>query len=1290
MLNILRWLMKWSWRLLISGFSLLIVVVALLRLVFSSLPWVQQYVTGEVSERLNTDLSFQSVEAQWQGGIPRLSIRGLELQGKEAVNPGFVIDRFDMELNLRNTLRHRKLIFNDLQINGVVINLVQGDGARWHLQGIADIAGSSVGGPKKKSHTPFDWINYQQRVDIRDISLNMKKKQGESSLIWKHLTLSDAEGLKSLTGRLESEEGYVEFNGQGYGTRPSDSQWSLALKAENLDLSEFCILWSGCYNRIGTSLVQIDTQIEYRDGYWQVQGEAGIPYMAYQDIHGRWKTFSGHTNLFLEAQTGQQWQLWLNDFSIHNGSRGEDALYWKKNWYLKGSVEREYSMTVAAETLELDKLKQWILDTDFMPENIVGLMTSLNPKGQLDNIAVQFFPGREIFDFDLSANLKNVSVDNWGGAPLAANVNGTLRTGLLNGYFDLDTENFKLGFPELFRENWTYHTARARIYWDILDDYYILKSDDIAMEAAEGHLKGKLRLDIPLKDPDAPMDMALTVGITEGDARQTPKYLPVYLPMDEGLVEWLDTAIYKADIRAGGFLWNGAIVDSKRSEDSRWGLFFDIGNGKLDYGMGDWPLLEDLSARVFVNDDRVEVVGNEAKSAGATLKNFSAHVPLNDDDLVINVHGRVFADGEAVRYFLTETPVDEYLEGEARSWKLKGDTSAGLKLELPIENMDDFKFSLDASVKDFLFAIPESNISVEHLRGQLSFSTEKGLNARALYGSFLGRPAEYSIQTVMNGSELMYTDINWRSRISVPRLQHWLGLDWLSLLEGETDYEGQLRLTPNALDLNVNSDLKGMEIELPAPLAKLPDHKLPFNLRFLSNGQNPGNYDLTASLGELGQGAVRFTPEFDMDGAAIVLGSEGDIPPVTSNRVVVSGRLPELDVEIWQNRFAGQPGRDNEVALARQLQIDNVQIDQVRYSDYRWQDMKVSLSEDNNAMTLAVDSKNLAGNLVFPVQQDGRYRLNLERLHLPDRPDDQVSDDSYDVLAEVNPALLPDIDVAVKSLKIGDQPMGAVSLSLEQTEDGLKIDNLLTSLAGMKLSGFADWVYTGNEHHSWFQGQLEGGSLGDLNKALGFPELVASEKSLMDINLNWHGSPLNKNFSTMKGGIDIRLKKGRIIDAGNASGALKLFGVLNVDTLRRRMFLDFSDLYSSGISFDELTGVVRFNQGVVTFDKPVVIKGPSSTLRLNGSADANKEELDLTMSVTLPVTSNLPILSVLLGTAPPLAGVIFIADKLVGEQVNELASIHYTIKGSFDEPVVALDENFARRARSQKAPGNNR
>ena len=539
MLQIFKWLMKWSWKLLLSGLSLLVVVMVLLRLAFACLPMLQKYITAEVSERLNTDLSFQEVQADWQYGVPKLSIQGLTLQGKTSDQPGFTIDRFDMELNLRDSLLHRTAVFNSLTIDGVAINLVQDDGARWHLSGVEKIAGSITGRRTSHSWSFLDWINYQKRLDIRDISLNLQQNTGATSLTWKYFVLSDFQGQKNLVGRLESGEGYLDVSGVGHGTRPSNSQWSGSLKAEALDLDKFCFVWSNCNNRFGSTILEADTRIEYRNELWQIKGQFGLPHVAYQDINGHWKTLSGQTRFFMEARLGQQWQLWLNDFSLHNGAKGNDALYWENNWYLSGDLNQEFNITVAAETLDLQKLQQWVINTDVVPTEALELLSSLNPQGNLNNVALRLYPSRKPFDVDLSATLQNVSVDAWDGAPLAANINGQLRTGLFKGYFDLDAENFILGFPELFREVWTYDTAKTRLYWDVADNTYILKSDHITLTAPEGTLNGKLRLDIPLSDPDAPMDMALTVGISDGDARYTPQYLPTYLPMDKDLVGWI-------------------------------------------------------------------------------------------------------------------------------------------------------------------------------------------------------------------------------------------------------------------------------------------------------------------------------------------------------------------------------------------------------------------------------------------------------------------------------------------------------------------------------------------------------------------------------------------------------------------------------------------------------------------------------------------------------------------------------------------------------------------------------
>lgn len=1280
MKHILQWLAKWCWRLLATGLSLLVVLLLLFRLTFSCLPWFQKYITGVLSDQMNTDLKFEQVQADWQQGLPMLSLRGMTLQGKDANTPGFSVNRLDLELNLRESLLRRTVIFSSLVIDGVSINLVEGDGARWHLLGIEDIAGSSTGGyNRKKKLSLLEWINYQSLLDIRDINLNLKKTEGESRLVSKYFMLADFQGQKTIAGRLESEQGFLELRGKGYGTTPDNSQWSARISAKKLDLQNLCILWSGCYSRLGSTVVEADTRIEYRDGLWQLSGELGLPYFAYRDNGGRWQTLSGRTDIFMEARLGHSWQMWLDEFNVHNGSRGSEALYWKNNWYLSGDMSSQYSFTIASSSLDLNKLTRWGVNSDFIPENCSELLSTLNPKGQVDDLAVKIYPGHKPFDFDLSASLKQVSVDAWGGGPVVQNISGQVRMGLLDGYLELDTEQLVLGFPELFRENWVFDTAKARLYWDTVDGVYILKSDDIAVTAPDGNLKGKLRLDIPFDD--RPMDMALTVGMAEGNASATSKFLPVYLPMDEDVVEWLDHGIIGATINEGGFIYNGAIVGGQRFEDSRWGLFFDVADGQIDYGLGEWPEVHDLSARIFVNDDRVEVLGQSAKSAGANLENFVARVPM--DEPVLHLHSRVVADGETVHHFLTETPVDDYLKGQARRWKLGGDVSGKIKLELPFSDMEAFKFELDTRMNKALFAMPEADIEIDHLHGRLTFSTGKGLNSHYLFGSFLGRPSEFQIQTVMNGSALMYTDIGWNSRATVPRLQQWLNLDWLSFLEGETAYEARLRIAPGAMDLSVSSELTGLEIELPAPLAKQPHEQLPLELKLISNVSTGDNFELSAVLGEIGHVSLLLSPDFSMESASMAFGKNSPLLERQDDKVRISGFMPELNLEPWLDRFGGQPGRSDEVQVARQLQIEDLVIGHVRYADYDFKDLEISLSSWLGETILTVDSEKLAGSLWIPTAEKKPYRLVLDRLYLPESEESADNTDAkVDVLAEVNPLLLPDIEMEIKSLRVGEKDLGSISFDLGNTENGVKIDNLRSQLAGLKLTGFADWVYIAGEHHSWFQGRLEGGSIGELNKALGFPELVEAQKSQMDISLNWQGSPLAEDFSTIKGMLDIKLEKGRIIDNGAGSGALKLFGVLNVDTLRRRMFLDFSDLYSSGISFDKMTGVVHFDNGIITFDQPMVIDGPTSKIELNGLVDANKETLDLNMSVTLPVTSNLPILSVLLGTAPPLAGVFFIADKLVGDQVNKLASIHYKITGTFDEPEMKLDEEFARRARN--------
>ena len=1301
-LCLLNSLMKWSWRLLLTGLTILVILVGFGRLMFSALPVLQPELSRFLSDRLNADLQIESMSAKWNDGEPWLSLRGLTLKGKDADVTGFSITQLDMELSLRASLLHWIPVFSSLEINGVNVDLVQGDGAQWALSGIQQVAGSSLHAPEYRKGSALEWLALQKMVDIRNIRLNMRKANGESSDInGQHLTVVTDGDQKDLSARLEVGTGYLEIDGSGIASRGQFAQWQGMAVASDLNAEQLCALWSGCYDDVLMALVQLDTRWRYDHGVWQIQGEVGSPDVTYLDNSGALNHLSGQTHLFMQGERESSWQIWLNELKLENRLHNGIVYQWENSWYLTGGRTEEYTVTVATENLDLDLLKRWVLDTDTLPESLEGLVNTLNPTGQLNDLAIRFYPSRQPFDFDLSARLDNVSVDAWQGAPSGGNVSGQLRMNLLQGYLDLDTRNFQLGFPKLFRETWTFDTAKARLYWDVIDDFYILKSDDLALVGPEGNLKGKLRLDIPLKWHEGDiLDMALTVGMSNGDARYTGKYLPAFMPMDSDLVHWLDTAIRKADISGGGFIYNGALVGDEDGDidpqDSRWGLFFDIQNGELDYAP-DWPVITGLAGQVYVNDDRVEVLGQSAESAGGKLDDIVARVPLEGES-ILRISSHLNASGETLKHFLTQTPINDWMEGEAKKWQLQGELGAGLNLTLPLDDLDSSEVDVRAAVQSFTFAIPEVGVEAKGIAGDLSYSTDRGLTARQLSGQLFDQPAHFRIRSTVQNQQPISTDIDWSGRISVSSLQDWLKLDWLSLLEGETDYRASLSLglVENNTELRINSELLGVEVELPAPVGKAADTPLPLELSLKKKEEHEL---LSVTLEKLGRLDMRMTPEFSPESALITLGGDAShhdrLSPEwpSGNQFLVTGTLPELDLGPWKARFEGQPGKPGEQQLASRIELDNVHLGSLRYGDFNWPDISVSLQQSVQktgadsgrlGMKLAVDGRTLKGNLWIPEQRTAPWALNVDHVHLPE-PSSEASSktsplEAEDSLADVNPATLPNLDVKIGHIQVGSRTPASMGFKLRHAPNGVKIDNITGELSGLSLNGLADWVQVEGEQRSWVQGGLKGTGIRELQKALGFSGFLEAKESRFDASLNWDGSPLGGSVATMKGRIDLLLKKGRLrkVDSGS-SGALKLFGIFNTEALARRMKLDFSDLYSSGISFDQIKGSLNFNRGVITFNSPMVIEGPSSDFKLDGSIDTNTEQLDLSLVVTLPVSSNLPILSVLLGTAPQVAGIIYIADKLVGKQVDQLASIRYRIHGSFDDPKMTLDKLFSNK-----------
>ena len=133
------------------------------------------------------------------------------------------------------------------------------------------------------------------------------------------------------------------------------------------------------------------------------------------------------------------------------------------------------------------------------------------------------------------------------------------------------------------------------------------------------------------------------------------------------------------------------------------------------------------------------------------------------------------------------------------------------------------------------------------------------------------------------------------------------------------------------------------------------------------------------------------------------------------------------------------------------------------------------------------------------------------------------------------------------------------------------------------------------------------------------------------------------------------------------------------NSIGRRLRLDFSDLFSKGTAYDTLDGGLYVDNGVLHSEQPVVLEGPGVKIQSDGSLNLRTNEVDMGMLVTLPVTNNLPLAALIAG-APQIGGVLFLADKILGDKVARFASVKYKISGDWQQPTVEFDRAFDNKA----------
>ena len=945
---------------------------------------------------------------------------------------------------------------------------------------------------------------------------------------------------------------------------------------------------------------------------------------------------------------------------------------WETRLQLKQTSARGKSdelWHLQADRLDLTPLTPFLNALGPLPEGVATAVERLKVTGGLRNVLIDFRPNAtDNSKFSFAANLDRVGFDTYHGAPAARNVSGSISGDLGQGELRMDSKDFSLHLDPIFAKPWQYIQANARLTWKLDKEGFTLIAPYLKVLGEEGKIAGDflIRLHFDHTQEDY---MDLRVGLVDGDGKYTAKYLPEVL--SPALDEWLRTAILKGAVDEGFFQYQGSLNHGAADTARSISLFFKVHDAELAFQPG-WPHVSKVSGDVFIEDSGVRILASKGQLLDTQVRDIYVNIPhvpagKNSHLFLDGAFSGVLGDGLKI---LQTAPI-----GTAETfagWEGEGELQGKLKLDIPLAKGEQPQILVDFKTAKARLKLRDPALELTQLKGDFRFDSAKGLSGQNISARAFDKPV--SAQIFADGSAgNLKTRVTASGQVEVKKLTDWLSVTQPLPVSGLIPYQLQLNIGGPDSQLLVSSNLKGVAVDLPAPFGMTADTGRDTTFRMTLQGTDRRYW---VNYGEL----ANFTYEApagnfnDGRGELLLGGGRAVVPGAKGLRV--RGTLSELDVGPWKDLADKYAGQDPGGSAKQLLSSADLKIGKLSAFGTTLDQASVQVNRKPAAWALQLDSQQVKGSVGLPDAKSAPIAINLQTVRLP-APDPTVlaDENSPDPLASVDPTKIPALDITINQLYQGKDLVGAWSLKVRPTAKGIALNTLDLGLKGILLQGSGGWEGTPGASNSWYKGRISGKNLADVLKGWGFAPSVTSEDFHMDVDGRWPGSPAWLATKRFSGTLDASLNKGQFVEVEGSAQALRVFGLLNFNSIGRRLRLDFSDLFGKGLSYDRVKGLLVATNGVYVTREPIRMTGPSSNIELNGTLDLVGDKVDAKLMVTLPVTNNLPIAALIVG-APAIGGALFLIDKLIGDSVSRFASVKYTVKGPWKEPKITFDKPF--------------
>ncbi|MEB0213711.1 YhdP family protein [Undibacterium sp. CCC3.4] len=819
---------------------------------------------------------------------------------------------------------------------------------------------------------------------------------------------------------------------------------------------------------------------------------------------------------------------------------------------------------------------------------------------------------------------------------------------------------------------------------------------DLQQDGMHASLSGSHRFMLGPRGQSEPGMVDVHAQVNGFDLKQLDRFIPTAAEPD--LRHWLTKAILdgradevklrlRGDLAYFPFSANDARARSK-------GEFLVKGNihgGRLDFTAGAladgakaplWPVIEAIQGNFAFDRARMEIDGNSASTLSADLHKVSAVIPdLLSTNAVLAIDGQVSSSLQNMLNYVGASPVDAWLSHFLSETKSAGAAALHLKLQLPLRHLIDAKvqgqlqlFNNDVQLQPGLPQVTAAN-------GKIEFN-ERGVNLGALKGYALGGALQVSGGSQKDESIRVRLDGSASAEGLLQFLPASVRAPLADKISGATRYVTTVNVKKQTSEIVIDSALQGLTLNFPSPLRKSASSIVPLHIELLSpvNG-NLLQDDWSIHLGNLLH--ARYQRQRDSEKTANwkILGGSigvGVAAPEFRTGIVANIQTPLLNVDEWRTLLStavanGSDSRGS-VDIAPYLDVSSLTLKtaQLHLFGKQLDQATVGLSHQKNVWQANVDSNQVSGQLSWSdgnsSQRAGTVTARLSRLNIPASAASDVSDL---MLGSSAATQLPALDIIVDDFELFDKKLGKLELlASNQTVAGVsewQLAKVILKNPDAELKASGKWSKRAGAGSTELDYVLEVANSGQLLNRLGFANVIKGGRGRLQGDVSWSGLPYAIDIASMRGQVQLDLASGQFLKVD--PGAAKLLGVLSMQSLPRRLSLDFRDVFSEGFGFDALTGTARIEQGVAVTDN-FKMRGVNATVVISGSADMARETQQLHV-VVIPVI-NAGAASVVYGLAVnPVIGLgTFLAQLFLREPLARAFTFEYMISGPWNDAIV--------------------